>query len=78
MLNMNEIDRAIEELEAREITFPRCAKLADLYTIKSYVEGPAAPYEREHSRAAGPELETKQADVYGDSDFLKAVSGKDM
>ncbi len=78
MLDMNEIDRAIAELEAREITFTRCAKLADLYTIKSHVEGLAAPYEREYSRAAEPEPETRRAGVYGDSDFLGTVSGKEM
>jgi len=78
MLDMSEIDRAIAELEARDTTFSGCAKLADLYTIKSHVEGRAVPYEREYSRAAGPEPEARKTDVYGDSDFLEAVSDKDM
>lgn len=77
MLDIREIDAAIAELEDREATFPRCAKLADLYTVRAHIMGQEPPYEREYSRAQGPDIKP-QAEVYGNSDFLKAVSGKEM
>lgn len=77
MLDMKEIDAAISRLESGETTFSGCAKLADLYTVRDHILGQEIPYEREYSQASGPEKpEDQKTDLYGDSDFLKAVSGK--
>lgn len=75
MIDTGEIRRAIEELESRETTFSTCSKLADLYTVLDHAE-PAPDYDRSYSRAAAP-IAKETAEIYGSSDFLHAVAGKD-
>lgn len=76
MLDVRELDEAIAELEAREPTFSSCSKLADLYTVRKHLFGPDDEYERSNSKASIQSKEPVQADVDGDSDFLRVVSGK--
>lgn len=73
--NLKEIEWAIAELEKEESSFPVYAKLANLYTVRDKMMGRSAqqPQVSAYSEAA-PILET--IGRYGDSDFLKAVEGK--
>ena len=72
MLDMGELERAIEELEARPSSLSNCSKLADLYIVRKHLNGEEkeTPQKkpRAYSYADGPT---------GDSDFLRAVSKKD-
>ncbi len=70
MLDLQEIKAAIDELERAESSFSAYAKLAHLYTILEHAEGEEKPvqYEMQHSAAV------EDPKVYGDSDFLVAVS----
>lgn len=73
--NLKEIEWAIAELEKGESSFPVYAKLANLYTVRDKMMGRSAqqPQVSAYSEAA-PIPET--IGRYGDSDFLKAVEGK--
>lgn len=73
--NLKEIEWAIAELEKEESSFPVYAKLANLYTVRDKMMGRSAqqPQVSAYSEAA-PIPET--IGRYGDSDFLKAVEGK--
>ena len=86
MLDAKEINAEIARLEYVESSYPNYAKLADLYIIRDRMEGekPLA-YERLYSAApayesvrARPRVSSQSAiDAYGDSDFLRSISGKD-
>lgn len=76
MLDIRELDEAIAELEDREPTFSSCSKLADLYTVRKHLLGPDDEYEKSYSKTSDQPKEPVRAGVYGDSDFLRAVSGK--
>lgn len=82
MLDAKEIDLAIAELEYKESSYHNYQKLANLYTIRKEMQNKpsATSYEREYSGTAMPEKipVRASADVYGDSDFLQAVSGKEQ
>lgn len=75
--NLKEIEWAIQELEKEESSFPVYAKLANLYTVRNEMLGVLAsqPQISSYSETPGP-VEDELASKYGDSDFLKAVSGK--
>ena len=75
--NLKEIEWAIQELEKEESSFPVYAKLANLYTVRNEMLGLSAPQPQiaAYSEAAGPAAE--RLGQYGDSDFLRAVEGKD-
>lgn len=75
--NLKEIEWAIAELEKEESSFPVYAKLANLYTVRNQMLGTPTshPQISAYSEAAGPASETLSQ--YGDSEFLRAVSGKD-
>lgn len=85
MLDKQEIRKEIARLEYEESSYPNYAKLADLYIIRAEMEKPDAKieprYERLYSRAAAPAgMHMPQNAVNidtADSDFLKALSGKD-
>lgn len=83
MLDIDEINRAIAELEAGKTSATSCAKLADLYAVRDHtMKHEPEEYFSGYSRAAeSPMRESSHPDVaavYGDSDFLNAVSGKDL
>ncbi|MEY8403073.1 hypothetical protein AALA54_07015 [Oscillospiraceae bacterium 44-34] len=75
--NLKEIEWAIHELEQEESSFPVYAKLANLYTVRNELMGMSAaqPQIAAYSEAGIPASE--MIGLYGDSDFLHAVSGKD-
>lgn len=79
MLDANEINAKIAELESGTTTFSSCAKPADLYTVRANFggfSGKAPPYEQGYS-AATPQKPSETIGLYGDSDFLNAIHGKD-
>lgn len=73
--NLKEIEWAIQELEKEESSFPLYAKLASLYTVRDKMMGYSVQHHQvlAYSEAA-PTPET--IGLYGDSDFLRAVEGK--
>ena len=77
--NLKEIEWAIQELEKEESSFPVYAKLANLYTVRNEMLGVPSSHPKiaAYSEAAGPD-EDGLLSRYGDSDFLRAVSGKDQ
>lgn len=88
MLDAKEINAEIARLEYVESSYPNYAKLADLYIIRDRMEGNAEKplaYERLYSAApayesvrARPSVSSQsEIDAYGDSDFLRSISGKD-
>lgn len=76
MLDMAEVKRAIAELENGDTKFSVCAKLADLYAVRDHILGQPQIYDQAYSRAAAPAA-PENLGLYGDSDFLQAVAGKD-
>jgi len=72
MLDVKELDVAITELENRPPTFSSCSKLADLYAVRDHITGQAQGYAA-YSRAS---MGADALERYGDSDFLRAVEGK--
>jgi hypothetical protein len=76
--NLKEIEWAIHELEQEESSFPVYAKLANLYTVRNELMGMSAiqPQIAAYSEAGIPASE--MLGKYGDSDFLRAVEGKDL
>lgn len=74
MLDAHEIDHAIAQLEYEESSYPAYRNLAALYTIRDHMQRTMEPvYEpMEYSESPAPTME-----LYGDSDFLRAVAGKD-
>lgn len=79
--NLKEIEWAIHELEHEESSERRYEMLAALYTCRKEMTGEAdRPQIAAYSQAAGPVMVnpiSEQLDRYGDSDFLRAVEGKD-
>lgn len=76
MLDMNEVERTIVELENGNTNFSVCAKLADLYSVRDHIMGKNEAYDQSYSRSAAP-VSAEKLDLYGDSDFLDAIAGKD-
>jgi len=80
MLDKAEIRKEIARLEYEESSYPNYAKLADLYVIsdKMQEEERGARYVNEYSAAPAPvSVQSETIGDYGDSDFLRAVAGKD-
>ena len=75
--NIKEIEWAISELEGKESTESGYALLAALYTCRNEMLGLSStpPQIAAYSEAVSPA--TERLDLYGDSDFLRAVAGKD-
>ena len=89
MLDAYEIRKEIARLEYEESSYHNYAKLADLYVIRqqmqedeqgsrstrlhAYSGDPAPIVQATTPRAAAPQT----VGSYGDSDFLRAVEGKD-
>ena len=76
MLDPKEIEIEIARLEYGESSYPAYAKLADLYTIRNQMERGTEPrYEQAYS--AAPAEYTELTGLYGDSEFLRSIEGKD-
>ena len=76
MLDAKEIAAAIAQLEYLDSSYSNYAKLADLYIIRDKMEGKEKPLAYERLYSAAPAVVAEE--VTGDSDFLRAVSGKDQ
>ena len=63
MLSLDSIEKTIIELEAKDTTFSNCERLAPLYIV------------RDHLRGYNVSPEATIA-LEGESDFLKAINGK--
>lgn len=73
--NLKEIEWAIAELEKEESSFPLYAKLANLYTVRDKMTGGST--QQPHIVAYSEATPIPEAiGQYGDSDFLRAVAGK--
>lgn len=73
--NLKEIEWAIAELEKEESSFPLYAKLANLYTVRDKMTG--GSIQQPHIAAYSEATPIPEAiGQYGDSDFLRAVAGK--
>lgn len=80
--NLKEIEWKISELEQTESSWQSYNNLATLYTVRNEMLGRSAPppqiaaySETAGPAASGPVMES--AAKYGDSEFLRAVEGKD-
>ena len=75
--NIKEIEWAISELESEETSKAGYILLAALYTCRNEMLGlqTQQPQATSYSEAAPAET---ALDLYGDSDFLQAVAGKDQ
>lgn len=63
MLSMDTINSEILNLEKHDTTFATCEKLAWLYIVRDHLNGYTKP-------------EAAKIDTFGDSDFMKAISGR--
>ena len=72
--NIKEIEWAISELEQEESSKSNYILLAALYICRENMQGSGTILRRkEYSAASAPE---ERLGLYGDSDFLREVSGK--
>lgn len=78
MLDRKEIDGEIAKWEALESSYPNYFKLATLYTVRDHMGAESRPFEDVGYSAAAQPPQTETVDVYGNSDFLQAIAGKDM
>ena len=84
MLDKAEIRKEIARLEYEESSYPNYAKLANLYTIRRQMQEDEQSTRNiatfAYSGDPAPAPVAVQPDTvgeYGDSDFLRAVAGKD-
>lgn len=77
MRDIKEIEYWISKLEDGESSFQNYSKLADLYAIRDKMLSVSQPdlHTAAYSEAAAPVSEV--LGQYGDSDFLRAVAGRD-
>lgn len=79
MLDEAEIRMEIARLEYEESSYPNYAKLANLYTIQDRMRGRShvGDVTGRYFGAPAPQEDARMVGEYGDSDFLRAVAGKD-
>lgn len=77
MRDIKEIEYWISKLENEESSFQNYSKLADLYAVwdKMLDDSQKEPRIAAYSESTAPESEV--LGQYGDSDFLRAVAGRD-
>lgn len=63
MISLDSVESSILELEQKDTSFTNCERLAWLYIVRDHLRG--------YSVATGEPL-----DISGESEFLKAVNGK--
>lgn len=78
MLDAREIDIEIARLEYGESSYPAYAKLADLYTIRNQMRRAEGAGASATSAPAPPSTPAASVPDSGDSDFLRAVAGKNL
>ena len=75
MITEKDLLEAIEECEKEPITATKIAKLADFYTIYNNLFGaPVNDYGYSYAAEKEPEI---IIDIDGDSEFFRAINGKD-
>ena len=81
MIQIEEIDRAIKEHESGANTYANCERLAWLYIIRDHMkDGLQDKPSEHHEHTAEPYKLNAPPDHIkhdGNSDFLKAINGKD-
>lgn len=79
MLDIREIEYWISRYEQEADKLDHCVTLSALYSIKDKMLGEqnTQPQIAAYSQATGPIAISETLDRYGDSDFLRAVEGKD-
>ncbi len=81
MIELKELDARIAEIRySRDQSPDDCIYLASLYTIRDHLFPDGAEptgYSLASAPAEAPAVEPAPLDRYGDSDFLRAVQGKD-
>lgn len=75
-LNEREVNAEIALRESSELNRSSLQDLANLYVVRDHFFGDPSVYDREYSQTSNPEPQDKIG-IYGGSDFLKSVSGKD-
>lgn len=68
MVSVETIEKEIIELEARDTSYAVCERLAWLYTVRDHLRRP-----RDEPRDA-----SRRVDSLSGSEFLEAVSGRDL
>lgn len=77
MLHLEEVNEEIAELKAQKNHKPdEIVYLASLCTVRDKAFDTSENYQREYSHAAEPPASAPLG-LYGDSDFLQAVEGKE-
>lgn len=76
--NIKEIEWAISELESEETSKAGYILLASLYTCRNEMLGLQSQQPQAASYSETAALTETALDLYGDSDFLQAVAGKDQ
>lgn len=75
--NLKEIEWAISELAQEESSFTGYARLADLYTVRRELLETSGPQAQAASYSETSGSSGASVGLYGDSEFLQAVAGKD-
>lgn len=78
MLDRKEIDGEIAKWEALDSSYPNYFKLATLYTVRDHMNTESRSFDGVGYSSAAAPPQTETVDVYGDSDFLQAIAGKDI
>lgn len=71
MITLHEIESAIRELEEAPKNYTTCQKLATFYILRDYMSG-----ENLGRGYSGDGGSSEVIGMYGDSDFLRLVSGR--
>ena len=75
--NLKEIEWALPELEGEETSKTGYILLAALYTCRNEILGTSAPQPQIAAYSEMARSIPERLDIYGDSDFLRAVAGAD-
>ena len=78
MLDRKEIDGEIAKWEALESSYPNYFKLATLYSIRDHMSAESQSLDGVGYSTASEPPKAETLNLYGDSDFLQAIAGKDI
>ena len=74
--NLKEIEWAIDELENKESSFSNYSKLASLYMVRNEMLGTHLPQQQAMGYSGTAPMQ-EPLGLYGESEFLQAVEGKE-
>lgn len=78
MLSLREVDEAIAVYEKEPATMALVARLADLYTVRNHLVGVQGERRSEAPETSPERLSIKEIPLNSDSEFAKAIQGKDV